>query len=409
MAAGYSAVSPPEAGDAVAEENPRAIPGIENRDSVPLLKFEGKEERPVLCPEGIALIANLPGPVCPVAFVGDGRSGKSYLASKLVGKAEAFKTDDSADAVTEGIDIAVYFDHPGHVLVLDCEGGNNALSKSHSIVTVVGALIATALVFVTDGKASEAAIQALARMLEERSLIKADGTGSIHAQSLLFVVNQNRLRYQEDTLERILSATHGEDRVEVRQLINNAYPEDRRDFYTVPSDGKGEFTERWEKLSEAIRTAAVPLKMGRLWMTGAQVNGMLEQIEKELIKHGKVSLPSLHRHVILDSWLRPKISQVLGSRMDKLLEGFSENELKKHRVGDVQGKCNECGKVDAGGWLDPDIEEFFCADCWKTFSPKVLKCSFCMGFHMWPLGRVEQVTKMWHCVDCLMQLGIDIE
>lgn len=94
--------------------------------------------------------------------------------------------------------------HPGHLLVFDCEGGNNAMSKSHSIVTVaraskggtflllcspylnvsqcyfqflshfppipglqVGALFATALIFVTDGKASEAAIEALARMLEE--------------------------------------------------------------------------------------------------------------------------------------------------------------------------------------------------------------------------------------------------
>ena len=28
----------------------------------------------------------LPGPVCPIAFVGDGRSGKSFLASKLAGQ-----------------------------------------------------------------------------------------------------------------------------------------------------------------------------------------------------------------------------------------------------------------------------------------------------------------------------------
>jgi hypothetical protein len=344
-----------------------------------------------------------------VAFVGDGRSGKSYLASKLVGDADTFPTDDSDVAVTEGIDVAVYFDHPGHVLVLDCEGGNNALSRSHSIVTVVGVLLATALVFVTDGKASEAAIQALARMLEERSLIKCDGTGSIHAQTLLFVVNQNRLRYQEDTLEKILAATHGEDRIEVRQLINSAYPEERRSFFTVPSDSKGEFSEQWEKLFEATRTAAVPLKMGQLWMTGPQVIQMLEQIEKELMRHGKVSLPSLHRHVILDSWLKPKISQVLGSRMDKLLENFSEADLKKHRCGDVLGKCTECGNDDVGGWNDPDVDDFFCAECWQKFSPKVLKCSFCMGFHPWPRGRVETVTKMWHCIDCLMQLGIDID
>ncbi|CAJ1443859.1 unnamed protein product [Effrenium voratum] len=148
--------------------------------SCPLLKFKG--ETPILCEEGLAVIEALPGPLCPIAFVGDGRSGKSYLASKTVG-VDAFKDDDSEEAVTEGIDVAAISSHPGHLLVFDCEGGNNALSKSHSIVTVVGALFATALIFVTDGKASEAAVEALGRMLEERALIKCDGTGSLQARA----------------------------------------------------------------------------------------------------------------------------------------------------------------------------------------------------------------------------------
>ena len=66
------------------------------------------------------------------------------------------------------MDVVAISSHPGHLLILDCEGGNNAMSLSHEIVTVVGALFATALVFVTDGRASEAAIEALAHMLEER-------------------------------------------------------------------------------------------------------------------------------------------------------------------------------------------------------------------------------------------------
>eukprot|EP00927_Polykrikos_kofoidii_P078657 TRINITY_DN75463_c0_g1_i1.p1 TRINITY_DN75463_c0_g1~~TRINITY_DN75463_c0_g1_i1.p1 ORF type:complete len:401 (+),score=88.12 TRINITY_DN75463_c0_g1_i1:82-1284(+) len=377
--------------------------------SVPLLKFEGKDERPVLCTEGLELINRLPGPVMPLAFVGDGRSGKSYLASKIVGHEDAFATDDSATAVTEGIDVAIVHSHPGYMVVLDCEGGNNAMSKSHSIVTVVGALIATGLIFVTDGKASEAAIEALARMLEERSLIKCDGTGSLHAQTLLFVVNQNRLRYSEDALEKILSQRHDMAGSDVRQLISNAYPEDRRKFFTVPYDGKKEFEAEWTKLDEAIREAAVPLKMGRLWMTGPQVVQMLDRIQTELHKHGKVSLPSLHRHVILDGWLKPKMSQVLGSRLDLMMENFTKAELAMHKVGSVKGDCKECKKVDSDGWNDPDIEDFFCEDCWRVFSPKVLKCAFCNNFQPWPRGRVETVTRMWHCIDCLMQMGIDIE
>jgi len=395
MADGYGADAAPE----------RATLSVK---SVPLLKFEGPQERPVLCPEGLELIRRLPGPVCPVAFVGDGRSGKSYLASKVVGIEGAFSTDDSDVAVTEGIDVIILESHPGHLVLLDCEGGNNAMSKSHSIVTVVGALLATALVFVTDGKASEAAMEALARMLEERSLIKCDGTGTLHAQTLLFVVNQNRLRYSEDALEKILSSKHDQDRTELRELISSAYPEDRRSFHTVPSDHKTEFEERWTKLHDGIREAATPLKMGKLWMTGVQVAEMLNKIESLLTKHGKVSLPSLHRHVVLDGWLKPKMSQILGTRIDKMIENFSEEELAQHKVGSVEGNCQECKQEKCDGWLDPDIEEFFCEPCWKKFSPKVLKCGFCSGFFPWPLGRVEMVTKMWHCRDCLMQLGIDL-
>lgn len=372
--------------------------------SVPLLKFHG--EQPVLCEEGLEAINALPGPLCPIAFVGDGRSGKSYLASKVVGTG-AFKDDDSDEAVTEGIDVVAISSHPGHLLVLDCEGGNNAMSKSHSIVTVVGALFATALIFVTDGKASEAAVEALARMLEERSLIKCDGTGSLQAQTLLFVVNQSRLRYGEDALEKILSADHSEERKEIRSLISKAYPEHRRHFFTIPVDNKSEFEDRWEKLNEAIRDAAKPLSMGKLWMTGKQVVQMLRRVEEELRTRGKVSLPSLHRHVILDGWLKPKVGQVLQSRMDKLLEDLSQDQFASQKVGSVEGYCSGC-QNSKKGWLDPDVEEFFCEDCWRTFSPKVLKCCFCGNFFPWILGRVEQVTKMWHCTDCLMQLGIDI-
>jgi len=375
--------------------------------AVPLLKF-GQQECPLLCDEGIEALERLPGPVCPIAFVGDGRSGKSFLASKLSGSDDSFVQDDSAVAVTSGIDVLVLPSHPGHLVIFDCEGGNNAMSKSHSIVTVVGALLATALVFVTDGKASEAAIEALALMLQERALIKCDGTGTLQAQTLLFVVNQNRLRYDEGALETILSRRDDEEGAELRDLIDKAYPEGRRFFHTVPPDTKKGFAERWQALQEAVHGAAGPLKMGKLWMTGAQVVSMLRQVEKELRTRGKVSLPSLHRHVILDSWLKPTVGQVLASRMDKLVESNAEELLVKHKVGSVKGACNEC-KKEGDGWLDPDIEEFFCEDCWKTFSPKVLKCGFCNGFQPWPLGRVEQATKMWHCIDCLMQLGIDVE
>jgi len=262
---------------------------------------------------------------------------------------------------------------------------------------------------VTDGKASEAAIEALGHMLEERALIKCDGTGSLHAQSLLFVVNQNRLRYDENALETILSMRSDSMSGALRECIAKAYPENRRQFFTIPPDNKKDFEEKWMALRTALDKAACPLKMGKLWMTGGQVKGMLERIESQLRNHGKVSLPSLHRHVILDSWLKPKVGQILASGLHNLTAEAGAEMLQKHKVGSVQGNCQECKAVGVKGWQDPDIDDFFCEKCWLTFSPKVLKCGFCNGFQPWALGRVEQVTKMWHCIDCLLQLGIDIE
>lgn len=376
--------------------------------TLPLLKFDARG-KPKVDPDALAAIQKLPGPVLPIAFVGDGRSGKSFLATKLAEVEEGFPTDDSDVAVTEGIDVMILPYHPGHMVIMDCEGGNNALSKSHSIVTVVGALLCTNLIFVTDGKASEAAIEALSMMLQERSLIKCDGTGSLAAQTLMFVVNQNRLRYQDDTLEKILDARHDEDRAELRELISKAYPENQRFFFTVPGDHKPDFEEKWNKLRDAIHNTMKPLKMGKLWMTGAQMCQMLTKMEEELRTRGKVSLPSLHRHVILDTWLKPTVGQVLSSRLDKLLEECGQEHLETHKVGTIEATCADCKKEKTNGWCDPDTDDFYCTDCWRKFSPKVLKCGFCNNFLPWPCGRVETTTKHWHCLDCLMQLGIEID
>ena len=85
--------------------------------------------------------------------------------------------------------------------------------------------------------------------------------------------------------------------------------------------------------------------------------------------------------------------QVLQSRMDKLFENISQErlwwmhgfarkvvkacesdsapncnwlhcvqEFSAQKVGSVEGDCSEC-KNSKRGWLDPDVEEFFCEEC----------------------------------------------
>lgn len=377
--------------------------------SVNLLKFDADGEKPIFQQAGLDSLRNLSGPICPVAFVGEGRSGKSFLANKLAGQ-EAFQTDDSSEAVTEGIDV---FTLPlpaeeggGHLMILDCEGGNNALAKTRAIVNVVAAVVATALVFVADGKASESALEALGVTLRERSAIKVDGTGSLNVQTLFFVVNQNRLRYKEDALNQILATKTDEAGTDLREAINAAYPEERRHFFTVPLDHKPGFEENIGDLHKVLKASAQPVKLGALIMNGEQLAQTLTRIECEIGLNDCVSLSSLHRRVIMDSVLKPTVALLLKEGLDKI--GDKVTKYERARVSSVQGDCQECKAKGVNGWKDPDISEFFCQECWRSFSPKVLKCGFCSGFFPWPKGRVEKVSEMWHCVDCLMKLDINI-
>mmetsp|Transcript_152230 Transcript_152230/g.268792 ORF Transcript_152230/g.268792 Transcript_152230/m.268792 type:complete len:121 (-) Transcript_152230:14-376(-) len=112
--------------------------------SVPLLKFD-TNEKGRLADEGLNLIKGVSGPICPVIFIGDGRGGKSYLASRIAGDEESFTSSDSAEPVTEGIDVVFrsvskVLEEAGEkvepsrkdeqLLILDCEGGNNAMVSS---------------------------------------------------------------------------------------------------------------------------------------------------------------------------------------------------------------------------------------------------------------------------------------
>lgn len=99
---------------------------------------------------------------------------------------------------------------------------------------------------------------------------------------------------------------------------------------------------------------------------------MLRRVEYELRSRGTVSLPSLHRHVILDGWLKPKVGQVLQSKLEKLVENISKEDFATQKVGSVEGICAEC-RTSKKGWLDPDVEDFYCEDCWRLFSPKALR------------------------------------
>lgn len=134
-----------------------------------------------------------------VAIMGDGRAGKSHLGNEILGQ-QAFKTSNGGDAMTHGVDIALQ----GNKLLMDCEGLNNALAPSRAQVLQIGAALASTLIFVLDGKLSEAGLDMLSGVIAQMQM---------HHKRLptrlLLVVNKCLLDYGPRALETALESTHG--------------------------------------------------------------------------------------------------------------------------------------------------------------------------------------------------------
>jgi hypothetical protein len=131
--------------------------------------------------------------------MGDGRAGKSHLGNEILGQ-QAFKTSNGGDAMTHGVDIALQ----GNKLLMDCEGLNNALAPSRAQVLQIGAALASTLIFVLDGKLSEAGLDMLSGVIAQMQM---------HHKRLptrlLLVVNKCLLDYGPRALETALESTHG--------------------------------------------------------------------------------------------------------------------------------------------------------------------------------------------------------
>mmetsp|Transcript_11299 Transcript_11299/g.26591 ORF Transcript_11299/g.26591 Transcript_11299/m.26591 type:complete len:619 (+) Transcript_11299:60-1916(+) len=280
-----------------------------------LLKFlEGGG--PVLDPAGLDLVSSVDGLLCPFVFLGDGRAGKSFLASALLGQAGVFVSSDSSQSVTEGIDVAVgpANESGEHVLVMDCEGGNNALAEIHSLVNVFALVACTHVVFVANSMASEAALECLESAVASQSVMQAtEGSGIRPPQRLTFVVNKTTLRYGDDTLEKLLgSNVAGEGvsvRNEMRRDIKAAFPERR--FIAVPHNALPGHADSMDAFKTELYDARRPLLVGGMAVRGKQLCKIFELITQEMRELSAVRAPSVARAVVFDGFLRPLADKLL--------------------------------------------------------------------------------------------------
>lgn len=331
-----------------------------------LLKFspdksKGEDDNAgaTLSPDGLDYLRGLEGTICPVIFMGDGRGGKSYLASRLLGGDDKgpFFSSDAAVAVTEGIDI---YSAPvsqlldglegipppdprgEHILVIDCEGGNNAMAAIHTLVNVFGIIIGTQVVFIAAGMVSEASLQNLGASLAARSLINFEGSSKAD-QQLTFVVNKNMLRYEDDALEKLLTTAHDDSaRAELRESILGYF--EHRTFIPIPMMGMPEFDNRMTQFRTSILKNRKPLSMGGTTVDGPSLCGLLELVVREIRSSKEVSFPSMHRYVILDGFLLPLANGLIRDaelRLPKLEDydpDLAKKDCRPEVIGEYDGK-----------------------------------------------------------------------
>uniref|UniRef100_A0A7S4Q362 Guanylate-binding protein N-terminal domain-containing protein n=1 Tax=Alexandrium monilatum TaxID=311494 RepID=A0A7S4Q362_9DINO len=281
---------------------------------VPLLKFSSDAELPHLEPEGLATLAALPPPVSVVTFLGDGRCGKSTLASRLVtgDSGLIFPVGDTGEPVTAGIDLCVVPSwSEGSLVVFDCEGGNNPAGAIRSAVDLVAMLGSTLTVQVVWGQMGEGQLQQIGQALAARDRLMTGSNAGQPAQRLLLVVNGCHLRYSPSHLAKAFLEVHtGSEsaRSELRANIKRAYEHIR--FVTVPLEMDLTFNEKVSEFEQAVREHCSPVELAGSRLSGAQVVEMLRSAVGELKNTGAVPVPSVFRHVIYDHLLMPLVTRL---------------------------------------------------------------------------------------------------
>jgi len=173
-------------------------------------------------------------------------------------------------------------------------------------VNVFGLIIGTQVVFVASGMASEQALQMLGASLAASSILDLR-MQDLPKRSLLFVVNKNTLRYEDNSLEKMLEVKEDMDegRADIRRSIMANFEEANRKFFAVPIKGMPNFEPAVAAMRKSVLDGRVPLTMGGVTVVGPALAGLLEKIVQEMRKQNEVSFPSMTKFVVYDGFLIP--------------------------------------------------------------------------------------------------------
>mmetsp|Transcript_46916 Transcript_46916/g.124106 ORF Transcript_46916/g.124106 Transcript_46916/m.124106 type:complete len:629 (+) Transcript_46916:39-1925(+) len=258
-----------------AETTPTSTP---DPGAVPLIRHDS-EGKMVLLPEGLRELRQCEGPVLLVCALGASRAGKSTLGNALVGQ-QAFRTGDSWEAVTAGVDISAVPTTGGTLVFADFEGSYNPTASSRNAfgfgrLGVLAHAVAGLVVHVGMGALDERDLESLAWCSEQSRRLLGPRSEQ-GAPELVVVVNNTRFQYGDKFLEENLFTGECDD--DARGAIRDALREGYRSIprlVALPSLDSAGYEGALSTLEDLV-AAAPPRLSGDA--SGEQVAEYLEAI-----------------------------------------------------------------------------------------------------------------------------------
>jgi len=283
---------------------------------IPLLKFEGNY--PSFSNNGLDALSSLQSNICVIAFIGDGRSGKSWLANQYVhlrqpflrDGATVFTTASTGEPVTDGIDMYIL---PPDLLgqstvILDCEGGNNPATTVKNFVNVMAMRFANLVVDVSYSRFTEAQLQHIAYAITVRDhMLPVDATNKLPTQNLLLVANDCNLKYTHETLSSMIDLNRKRSPTSQEAIVTMSETFSQIKHHVVRSPWTTSCGAR--DLAAAIDPMRLPTKVDDVDLTGRQLAALFRQVKEAWEPASRVDPPSILRHVVFDNYLMPAVDK----------------------------------------------------------------------------------------------------
>ncbi|KAJ3094483.1 hypothetical protein HDU96_001660 [Phlyctochytrium bullatum] len=243
-----------------------------------------------ISPDAETILSQLPAPLYIIAFVGHGRSGKSYTATKvrsyMAGNTDhAFLSQAGNVPCTHGIDMMV-FKNPrgeGHFIFLDCEGSANHNQTAIPFVIGLAARLSSRMYVFERGCFTTGGLDTVMQVVNMGYATSTDDVDI--TRYLVFVEN---LSFNSDVADRrllddLLSEAEGDEMTNrVRRLIKSRFDVEFAKLPFNDLSNRFVYEESLAALGDGLMEKKQPFVVGNVMVDGSTVIQLVTELVSQI-------------------------------------------------------------------------------------------------------------------------------